>query len=66
MINTGQLAHTFIKLSDNLTMTDIYSFTSQTPRKPYSPFGKHAEQAKLCQQYQLHNVLIISENVNIT
>jgi len=46
-MNNGQLAHTFIKLGDNLTNNDrdIHSLTSPTRRKTYSPFGNPAERA---------------------
>jgi len=48
-INTGLLAYTFTKLGDNLANNDrfIYSLASQTRRKTYSPFNKHAKWAKL-------------------
>ena len=43
----GLLAYTFTKLGDNLTNNDgDILIANSTRRKIYSPFGKHAEQAK--------------------
>jgi len=44
----GLLAYTFTKPDDNMTnnAVDIYDVQTQTRRKTYSPFGKHAEQAQ--------------------